>query len=154
MGGIATSLIAVAGTLLGSVSTYLFQRRTAARTEGAAREERLRQERLLACSEFLTAVAELKRAAISAWFRREDKGEEWRSAMVEADRSGAAAESAHARLTLTVGDSSVHGAARELFASITVLREAVDKGDMENRELEYEAKRTAFIDAARTLLAG
>ncbi|GAA4878828.1 hypothetical protein GCM10023203_31730 [Actinomycetospora straminea] len=109
---------------------------------------------MLACSEFLTAIAELKRAAITAWFRRKEEGEEWRSAMVEADRSGAAAESAQARLMLVIGDPSLHSAARGLAAYIDVLREAGDKADMEVRELQYETKRSAFIAGARDLLGG
>jgi membrane protein YqaA with SNARE-associated domain len=43
------SMIAVAGTLLGSTTTYIFQRLTAGRAEEFARNERLRQERLVAC---------------------------------------------------------------------------------------------------------
>ena len=44
MSAVLASLIAVAGTLLGSLSTYLFQRRTAQHTATAARAERIRQE--------------------------------------------------------------------------------------------------------------
>jgi hypothetical protein len=39
-------------TLLGSFSTYLFQSRTAERAEAFARDERLRQEQLIACSAY------------------------------------------------------------------------------------------------------
>lgn len=38
------SLIAVIGTLLGSVTTYLFQRQTVERAERFARQERVRQD--------------------------------------------------------------------------------------------------------------
>jgi membrane protein YqaA with SNARE-associated domain len=41
---ILVSLIAIAGTLLGSLTTYLFQRRTALHAEATARVERLRQD--------------------------------------------------------------------------------------------------------------
>jgi hypothetical protein len=61
------SLIAVVGTLLGSLSTFLFQQRTAVRAEVAVREERLRQERLAAYSAFAAAVTELKRGVVAAW---------------------------------------------------------------------------------------
>ena len=64
MNAVLASLIAVAGTLLGSLSTYLFQRRNALRAETVARDERLRQEQLAACSEFAAAISELKRGVI------------------------------------------------------------------------------------------
>ena len=70
MDAVMTSLIAVAGTLLGSLLTYLFQRRTALRTEAAARSERLRQEQLAACAGFAGAITELKRAVMASWFKR------------------------------------------------------------------------------------
>lgn len=43
---VATSLVAVLGTLLGSVATYWIQRSTVRQQEGLARAERLRQERV------------------------------------------------------------------------------------------------------------
>jgi hypothetical protein len=46
------AVIGVAATLLGSFSTYLFQTRTAERTEAFARDERLRQEQLTASSAY------------------------------------------------------------------------------------------------------
>lgn len=70
MDAVMTSLIAVAGTLLGSLLTYLFQRRTALRTEAAARSERLRQDQLAACAGFAGAITELKRAVMASWFKR------------------------------------------------------------------------------------
>src|SRR5689334_11325211 len=90
MSAVLVSLIAVAGTLLGSLSTYLFQRRTALHTERVTREERLRQDRLAACGTFAAVITEVKRAVITAWFRRDEHDDEWRAAMTEADRMGAA----------------------------------------------------------------
>src|SRR5690242_21844969 len=66
MSAVLVSLIAVAGTLLGSLSTYLFQRRTALHTERVTREERLRQDRLAACGTFAAVITEVKRAVITA----------------------------------------------------------------------------------------
>jgi membrane protein YqaA with SNARE-associated domain len=71
MSAVLVSLIAVAGTLLGSLTTYLFQRQTARHTEATARAERLRQDRRVACGDFIAAVTEVKRAVITAWFRRD-----------------------------------------------------------------------------------
>src|SRR5689334_22455552 len=69
-----TGVIGVAATLLGSFSTYLFQGRTAARAEAFARDERLRQEQLIACSAYAASLTSLKRGLISLWFHRKDEG--------------------------------------------------------------------------------
>jgi hypothetical protein len=52
MEAVLTGLIAVAGTLLGSLSTYVFQRQTAERAQIYTRDERLWQEQLTSCSAF------------------------------------------------------------------------------------------------------
>lgn len=151
---ILVSLIAVVGTLLGSLSTYLFQRRTALHAEAAARQERQRQERLVACAEFAAAVTEVKRAVITAWFRRTVKDDAWRAAMTEADRMGASAESAQIRMLLLIDDEIVRRRADELSAYISVVRASEDKTELEAREIEFAARRMAFIAAARQLISG
>ncbi len=95
------SLIAVLGTVLGSVSTYLFQERT----EASARQDRFRQERQAACSEFAAAVTRLKTGVVAAWLRRADR-DEHAAALAEADRLGSAAEAAWFRLLLVSGGPS------------------------------------------------
>jgi hypothetical protein len=59
MSAVLVSLIAVAGTLLGSLTTYLSQRQTARHTEATARAERLRQDRRVACGDFIAAVTDV-----------------------------------------------------------------------------------------------
>jgi hypothetical protein len=70
MGGALTSLVAVAGTLLGSVLTYVFQRRTAGRAEQFARDERLRRDRMSAYSMFAEAVMEYRHQELQVWLHR------------------------------------------------------------------------------------
>ena len=64
MSAVLVSLIAVAGTLLGSLSTYIFQRRTALRAEVVARNERRRQDRLVRIL-LLTDDATLRQRAVA-----------------------------------------------------------------------------------------
>ncbi len=64
MSVVVGSLIAVAGTLLGSLSTYWFQQKVAWRTEATARQERLRQDQLAACNEFAAAVLDWRSAVV------------------------------------------------------------------------------------------
>ncbi|WP_035840653.1 hypothetical protein [Kitasatospora azatica] len=68
MNAILTSIIAVAGTLLGSTLTHLFQQRTARRTERAAREERVRQRRLDAYGVYAGLLVEFRQAMLHHWF--------------------------------------------------------------------------------------
>lgn len=149
---VVVSLIAVAGTLLGSFSTYVFQRRTALHVESAARHERLREERLVVCGAFAAAVTEVKRAVISAWFRRDVHDDEWRAAMTDADRMGAATEAAQIRLLLVIDDAELRRLADAVSAQIGVIRGAADKAELEAREVEFATARSAFITAARQMM--
>lgn len=64
MAAVLASVIAVLGTLAGTATGYVFQRRISERNEITAREERLRQERLVACSAFAGAVMDLRRTTV------------------------------------------------------------------------------------------
>jgi hypothetical protein len=144
------SLIAVAGTLPGSLSTYLFQRRTAARSEVIARDERFRQDRLKACGEFVAAVTELKRAVVTAWFRRKNEDDERRKAMTEADIKGSTAEGALMTMLLLIDDAPLRGLAEAFFAHIDTLRTAPSKTELEAREAELAEKRLRFMPHERS----
>ncbi|MFC9328780.1 hypothetical protein [Kitasatospora sp. NPDC057015] len=150
MSAVLGSLIAVLGTLLGSFSTYFYQQRSAARTEAMAREERLRLERLAACSGFAAAVTELKRAVVAAWLRRSDSAE-LNLALAEADRLGALAETARFRLQLVSGRPEP--LADAAFAHLDVLRDAADLAELKDREAEFAAAVSAFIVASAERLA-
>jgi hypothetical protein len=152
MSAVLVSLIAVAGTLLGSFTTYLFQRRTALHAEAVARNERLRQDRLAACGAFAAAITEVKRAVITAWFRRNIQDDEWRAAMTEADRVGATAEGAFVRMLLLTDDVDLRRLADAVSAQIAALRAATDKAELEGHEVEFAEARAAFISASRRII--
>jgi hypothetical protein len=61
---VAPGIAVVAGTLLGSSLTYLFQRRSAVAAQTLAFGQQLRAERLAAYSGLVTALAEFKHAEI------------------------------------------------------------------------------------------
>src|SRR5262249_5139287 len=132
------SLSAVFGTLLGSLSTYLFQQRTAA----GAREERLRQERVAACSEFAAAVTSLKTGVVAAWLRRADP-DAYPAAQAEADRLGSLAEAARFRLLLVSGQ--LEPLANTAFEDMGTLRSASDLPALKAAEAEFEAAVSAFV---------
>jgi hypothetical protein len=143
------AIIAVVGTLLGSITTYMLQRRTAAEQAAVLRNERLRQEQLATCSAFAGALTELKRAVITLWFRRRDSetSEETRAAWVEADRLGAAAEAARFRMLIVLDDSSLAQLADRAFESIDAIGEAVERNDLIPAEEQFAEAVRMFIAA-------
>ncbi|MFE2129683.1 hypothetical protein [Streptomyces amritsarensis] len=73
MEAVPAGLIAVTGTLLGSVITLTVQRRAGARAEDSTRAEQLRQERLTTYRAYAGSVTALKCATGTLWLRlRED----------------------------------------------------------------------------------
>lgn len=68
-----TSVVAVLGTLLGSLATHYFQRRNRADAERFERGERLRQERVSAYTTFGGALVNLRRAHMDRWFAIHDQ---------------------------------------------------------------------------------
>jgi hypothetical protein len=143
------AVIGVAATLLGSFSTYLFQARTAERAEAFARDERLRQEQLTACSAYAGSLSELKQGLIRIWFHREDpSGSAWKDARVEGDRLGAAAEAARFRVQLVSGDSQLMGLADSAFSALGAVRTAPDIDELREVEKRFENAVKEFIAAA------
>jgi hypothetical protein len=156
-------MIAVAGTLLGSASTYWFQQRVAQRAEATARQERLRQDRLAACSDFAAAVTDLRRAAIAVWFREGWKDRavankdrsvaDYRTAYAESDRLGAVALGAKFRMLLVLDDSGLRELADDAFSQIDAVHSAADKAELEALDAKFEAHMSAFVTTAAKLLA-
>ncbi|RPK46646.1 hypothetical protein EES39_12890 [Streptomyces sp. ADI92-24] len=68
MDAIATSVIAVLGTLLGSTVTHVFQQRSARRTEANAQRERLRQGRLDVYGTYAGLLVDFRQAMLHHWF--------------------------------------------------------------------------------------
>jgi hypothetical protein len=148
------AIIAVVGTLLGSITTHMLGRRSAAEQAAVLRSERLRQEQLTACSAFAGALTELKRAVITVWFRRQEAplSDEARAAWVDADRLGAAAEAARFRVLLLLDDPSLAELADKAHASIVPLTEAEQRADLRAAEQAFAAAVVEFVEAARRAL--
>ncbi|MFJ5547231.1 hypothetical protein [Streptomyces sp. NPDC093225] len=148
---VLASLVAVFGTLVGSLSTYLFQRRTAERSEAVARVERLRQERLTAYSAYAGAVTDLKRGMITLWFRRNRTPRDEESlftALLESDRLGAAAETAAFRLRLVADDPGLRPLMDAISDKLGEITHAQDRRSLVEIERDFEQRVRSFIDAA------
>ncbi len=155
MEAVLASVIAVAGTLLGSIITYLFQRFSTVRTERFAREERLRQERLASYSAFVGAMTELRRGVISLWFARhrgDIQSSDLNIAFIESDRFGAAADHARFRVQLIADDQELVALADAAFEPIGAIRDAADRANLAEHEKRSQELLKAFIAAAAARL--
>ncbi|MGW6935308.1 hypothetical protein ACWGE0_34970 [Lentzea sp. NPDC054927] len=146
------SVIAVAGTLLGSIITFVFQRSHAERAERFARDERLRQERIASYSAFAGAITELRRGVISLWFvrlRKDDPADpDLLAAHAESDRLGAAAAHARFRVQLMADDADLVALAEAAFGPIAAIRASADRAELVEHEDLSEERIRAFIIAA------
>jgi len=149
-----TGVIGVTGTLLGSVIAYFFQSRAAKRAEAFAREERLRQEHLSACTSFAAALTELKRGLVTLWFyaQRGEDGSEYQATRIECDRLGASAEAARFRVQLVSGDSGLMADSAFTATAIGAIHAASDRSELHERESRLEAAVKEFIQAAAARL--
>lgn len=149
--GLLASVIAVAGTLLGAIVAYVFQRVNAGRAERFAREERLRQERIAAYSGFAGAITELRRGVISLWFvrQRDDAPRsDLYAARTEADRLGAAADHARFRVQLLAEDPDLVALADAAFQPIGEIHHAADRAELVNHENRCQDLLKRFITVA------
>ncbi|WP_433566802.1 hypothetical protein ACQP1O_17410 [Nocardia sp. CA-151230] len=142
-----TALIAVAGTLLGSIVTHYFQRASAHRAIRQSFSERLRQDRLSAYNAFAAAAIEYRHHQIERWHRlRQDPGAELNSRS-EAFSQKAALKTEFLRVKLLSDDSRLHRLADEAIEAIRgIQRTGVAACDAEEHEQRYLAA-TAAIDA-------
>lgn len=144
-------MIAVAGTLLGSTTTYIFQRLTAGRAEEFARNERLRQEQLAAYSAYAGAITQLRQGVIAVWLRKHDDhrdAERIATLRAEADRLGAAADHALFRVQLVAGDPALVTRADAAREPIDAIFGAADLPELRQHETQCQEIIKAFIAAA------
>lgn len=155
---IATSLIAVLGTLLGSGATHLFQRRTVLRTELFTRSERLRQERIDAYCSFGGALANYRRGQMDHWFARHDgrtaSESELHELQREAQRLRAAAMEAMFRAELLTASPDLTSVGRQALKAVDQIPSTESRAELDqvreiSRTLIYD-----FIAASRLHVPG
>ncbi|GAA2654310.1 hypothetical protein GCM10010400_08020 [Streptomyces aculeolatus] len=150
MDGAASALIAVLGTLLGSTITYLFQRRSAERTEGFTRQQQLRTERMGVYSDFAGAVTEHRRSQYDRWHRKNEDpdGSAATEARLESYRLKGLAQHGLFRVQLIAGSPTVVEAARLAFDATSTLHDASDKAQLRAAGNEAKAVLERFITLA------
>lgn len=150
MAVVLASVIAVLGTLAGTTTGYVFQRRISERNEATAREERLRQERLIACSAFAGAVMDLRRVQYDRWYRRHEHPQRRDPEDVrnESYRLRSAAWSAFYRFRLTTTDAELTELGWAAAEEAAHVADAADEKDVHDRGERARALLEEFVTAA------
>jgi hypothetical protein len=130
-----SAIIAVAGTLLGSTLTYLFQLRASERAEISAFQRELRAERRGAYGAYSGALAEWRRGQID-WYNRqaEDPDSEMTlAARVESYRLKGVAHTALSQVQLVASDQELVITANRAFELTRPVHYAQDGADLDRR---------------------
>ncbi|MET8680070.1 hypothetical protein ABZW18_21425 [Streptomyces sp. NPDC004647] len=153
MEAVATSVIAVLGTLLGSGVTHVFQRRTAQRIEQFTRDERLRQERLDAFSSYAGALLNYRRSLIDRWCNECDpEVDSWEDGSVLRARSyelHSQAQEALFRVQMLTDDRELVEKAELALKRVTRVADATDRTDLRARRDDTRSLIRDFVTAAK-----
>ncbi|HEX5566529.1 MAG TPA: hypothetical protein VFY14_06285 [Streptomyces sp.] len=149
-----TSVVAVTGTLLGSVVTHVFQRLASRRSELFARSEALRQERTATYSAFATAVEDYRHGQASRWYLKQEApgGEAFIRARDEAHRLRTSARQALYRVKLLTDDREVILAAERAYHCTREVSNAQDQADQDRRNAQARETIEAFVTFASPLV--
>ncbi|WP_030935430.1 hypothetical protein [Streptomyces sp. NRRL S-646] len=152
---VATSVIAVFGTLLGSALTYVFQRRTADRAQQFTRNERLRQERIEAYCAFAGALANYRRGQMDLWFARRDRlpESELRDLRREEQALRAAALEAMFRVELLTEEPGPVEAGRQALESIDRINRAGTRAELDQERTTSRTLLYAFVTSSKPHVA-
>jgi len=147
MQGAITAVIAVAGTLLGSALTYLFQCRNSQQAEAFSFQQQLRSERVIVYSDFAKAVPASRRGQDNWWFRRNEDpyGRAAFDAQMEAYNLGSGALHALFRVQLVADSHELVGAARHAHHVTSELHRASTATELGERAHEAEEALEHFI---------
>ncbi|MFE3984448.1 hypothetical protein ACFXPR_08185 [Nocardia tengchongensis] len=150
-----TALIAVAGTLLGSIVTHYFQRASANRTIRLTFSERLRQDRLSAYNAFAGAAIEYRHHQIERWHRLKQDPDAELNSRSEAFSKKAALKTELLRVQLLSDDLQLHRLAEDAIEAIRqIQRSGVAASDADEHERRYLAATAAIDEFVRYAAVG
>ncbi|MER7671229.1 hypothetical protein ABTY61_22565 [Kitasatospora sp. NPDC096128] len=151
MSGIATPVIAVLGTLLGSTATHVFQQRSAQRTEQNSRQERLRQERLDTYGTYAGLLVNFRRAMLHHWFCVHEGNDADDEVALRRLSFELRSNTEHAlyRLQLLTDGSELATAAADAFTAIGKIDRAANRADVVVRRDATQELINAFVATAR-----
>ena len=145
-----SAIIAVAGTILGSALTYIFQSRTSARTEASVLQRELRIERRSVYSTYSTTLTEFRRGQLDWYNRRKEDASSAATlaARFESCRLKGVALAALSEVQLVAGDPAVVAAANNAFELTRPVHYARDGANLDSRTEEAKSAVDRFIALA------
>jgi type II secretory pathway pseudopilin PulG len=148
---IVTSVVAVVGTLLGSLATHYFQRRNRADAERFERGERLRQERVSAYTTYGGALVSLRRALIDRWYaaHEERRNADPDAIRYETYRLRTVALEAMFRVQLVTESQQLIGLAQAAIDSVDRLHLRVPAEEFKDARDVSRQAIFDFVEAAR-----
>ncbi|WP_433355889.1 hypothetical protein ACQP25_18190 [Microtetraspora malaysiensis] len=152
MEAVLTALLAVTGTLLGSLLTFIFQRMTTSRAERFTLATRLREERMAIYSSFAGAVLEFRVAQYNRAIlrRREGREAEYQAARAESFRLRASAWHSLYRVRLIADDPDVIRRAEGAMDLAVDMHHAEGREALGARSEEVRKAIEAFVSGAST----
>lgn len=147
--------IAVLGTLLGSLTTHLFQQRTIARSEQFTRAERLRQDRIDSYSAFGGALANYRRGHMDLWFVQHARAAAPDVAEMrrEEQRLRTIALEAYFRVQLLTDAPEVIESAGQALRAIDRIDQAESREDLERERSTSRSLIYDFVSTAKSQVA-
>ncbi|MBH5336989.1 hypothetical protein IHE55_20365 [Streptomyces pactum] len=145
-----STLIAVAGTLLGAVATHVFQRKADRRAQSFAAQQQLRAERMAVYSDFAGAVTEFRRGQQDRWHRRNEDphGDAAFEARVEAHRLRGLALQALFRVQLISSSQRITDAAEHVYELTSDIHEAANRNELSAKGAEARQELANFVQLA------
>ncbi|WP_406482482.1 hypothetical protein [Streptomyces sp. NBC_01615] len=139
MAQVLTSLIAVAGTLLGGCLGYILQHHAGNRAE--------RRAAVLA---YTAAITEFIRAQQDWWWRKDEQpdGPAHKAARLEGQRLRGMARQAVNGMLFSVGDAELVAEARQILDDANTVHRAADRTEMSARAAAVRASLDRFIQHA------
>lgn len=152
MAAISASVVAVLGTLLGSLATYWIQRSTVRQQQALAGAERRRQERVDAISAYAEAVTTYRRVKMDRW-HSVDESRDDRDALRRHDYEvRATAVSARLRVELLVDDQDLRAQCQLALDAVDAMAPGTPSEEYEQARNESRAALTHVVDTARKFL--
>jgi hypothetical protein len=152
---VITTIIAVAGTLLGAIVSGLFQHRAASRTENVARTEQHRRDQLEAVTALAVAISDHRSAM---WVRgdavlKNDPADRVRELQTRSHATRSAVTRPQVALRLHITDTDVRQAADAMVSATYAIRDATTSTDDLSRARERALQaHDHFVDVAAQYL--
>jgi hypothetical protein len=148
---ILTSVIAVLGTLLGSVVAHAFQQRSTRHAQQHERAERRREERLTAFGTYAGLLVDFRQAMLHHWFCVHEGKDAEQETTLRARSFELRSDTQHAlfQLQLLVEEPDLTAAAITAFTEIGKLDRPTRRADLITRRDTTRALIDDFVRAAR-----